>query len=266
MKRAVAAVWLLAVPAAWAEENPKDILTSERWKGLAGNSSVYTFAADGSGTIEYSSGGGVETEWVLAGNSLTVSYELYGKRTINYELMQENEIYQLVDAEGNMLLRESDVQALAAQGGGVDAYAAAFGEKLTLGFADMTLTQPSVTSVIETQERGMHTSSASGTKFFCIVADVENLSGRALQLNNIRSEFTFDNAYTYSGGVWATYGDMLSTKLDPLCSGKLYLTAQIPDELAGILTERFQLFYFFKNRRFCHVLILLTVQTLCFWY
>lgn len=226
---------LLLLPAAVLGEEaqtPEQILLSGGWKGMAADSSIYRFYPGGTGSMEFSAGGGLDTTWRLDGNQLTVEYEFYGKHAFTYALEQKDGYNVLNYDNGNgYFFRESDLEKVLAEGHGqLETYPIQFNETLTLGFADITFQAPQITSIISSAN-GTFIPAAEGTQYFCIVGRITNRSSRALPVSNMSVEFTFDDNYTFTGGTPMDQAGSLSTELPPVSDGILYLYAQIPDTL-----------------------------------
>lgn len=215
-----------------ATQTPEQIIVSENWKGLSADSSTFSFSQDGTGSLTYSNGGGLDTTWQLNASQLTVSYELYGKRSVTYTFEQKDGYYVLsVPDNGGYLVRESDLDTLLSEGrSDIETYPVQFDEKLMLGFADITFNTAQVTSTISSKN-GSYMPAAEGTQYFCVVGKISNGSSRALPVNNMSVEFTFDDAYTFSGAVTMDQAGELTSQLPPVSDGILYLYAQIPDNL-----------------------------------
>lgn len=233
---------LIAIPVAraFAEESDIEALTVEKWI----NSTNISFVVHEDGTMDYYAGTlHLSGNWTYNAPIFVFSYELYGSRTLTLTLNNIDGYWMLTNEEGALFMHESEfASAQKAANVGVSGYALKMGEKVELPFVSFTIETSELANLVGGENA--YFPAAEGYKLFVLKGTIENQFGGELKVGTMRSQFIFNDQYTYSGEVrlYTTAG--LSSLLQPMTSAELYIYAQIPDAMVDQLTKADVLFSF----------------------
>ncbi|MBE5801671.1 MAG: hypothetical protein E7319_05215 [Clostridiales bacterium] len=227
----------------------QDVLFTEKWTGLSAGSSLFVFNPDGTGKLEINGGDDLDTVWSVAGDQVTVEYNLYGQRSFTYTFKQENGVYALTTADGGMLVRVSDCERLLAESrASLNAYPVAKGEQINLGFVSMSVDSSVVLRKLQgSSGSGIFMQPVKGNKLFVAKGTMSNLGGSEINIWNIKAEITLDDAYTYSARCYVEVGGDLQTELSAQNTGEINIFAEIPDAIAESYTTA-KVYFAFNDR------------------
>ncbi|MBQ3423568.1 MAG: peptidoglycan-binding protein, partial [Clostridia bacterium] len=204
-----------------------------------------TLKGDGNALIEYTNSS-VEGTWSFEDPHLVVSYQLYGDRTLEYDLARKEGWWTLSNADGGLMLRSAEYEkAMAAASEAVDAYRMEAGEEIVLPFVRFTLNDAALVDTVGSESHWVD--AAQGCRFFCVKGTVENLYNEELEFARARAQFTFNGNYLFSGNVRLLTEETLKTKLSPMGKGELFIYASVPEEMARSLRSASVLFAFNEN-------------------
>ena len=220
-------------------EQAINILTSESWSEAKTDSNHYIFNPDGTGKMDLGSSFSIDTTWTFEGDLLTLRYNFYGERMLLCTLTEVDGMYQLRYGESSFLVREQDAQTLiAAARSEINAYAAAVGEPIALGFTNLTF-ENAMTSrkVIGPSKSGSTLPDKPGYTYLTVLGTIKNNTTSQISMRNLRAEIMLDDAYIYPATVMAELGEKLSYDMSAQATGKLYISAELPVDIAESFTS-----------------------------
>ena len=229
-----------------------ELLTSEPWLEAFAPDDKVTFNNDGTALNEYMSNG--------QPHSTTYKWEATGNTTFNlfvmsYEIGERNgvTVFNSTYDRTKFFVRESEYEkAVAVLPTPVPTPTPTPQPTPTpdrsrlLSLEDMietkdfrlTIERACLTSVLvyETEERTDTRKAKEGMQFFTLIGSFNNIGGKELRINNIKTEMILDDKYSYSGSGLIGISDCLTYSIPPVASGLMYLYAEIPDAVAKSFT------------------------------
>ncbi len=235
-------LFCLATGSVMAEDDPKTILTKEKWKSLS--DSTLTLNADGTGILD--GGMAIEGTWEYNDPQMVFSYELYGSRTFELKLESKDGIWQLTNEEGAMFAWESITDEIIKKSAQeTTGYDLQMNEAVTLPFVTFTLEKAELVDMVGGKE--IYRPASEGYKFFTLHGTIENTYKGSLNIGNLVSIFTFNGEFNYSGTVNIYTGAVGNSELDPKTKAELDIYANIPNEMAESIENCSVLFSFNDN-------------------
>ena len=230
------------LPASAEEPAWADILTGRRWISDGGNS--LTLNADGTGVFD--NGMPIDGAWSLLGTSVTFSYQLYGARSFTLVINELDGDYLLISPEGTAFYSEELwARKQADQAANSRAYPLAWDEEVRVGFASMKLSGFQACRELRSPSGvGLLEKDTPGSKYLTATGTISNQGGASVNRYAISVQVVVDGQYTYDGLAMFENNGSLDMKLPAAASGKLYLYAQVPDEIALSFREAKVLFGF----------------------
>lgn len=230
----------VALPSVSEETSFQDILTSCRW--VNENSSTLTLNADGTGV--YDNGMPIDGSWTLLGTEVTFSYQLYGARRFTLMIQEEEGNYTLISPEEIVFYPEERWNQMQAENTN-HAYVLAWNEEIQLGYTEMKLTDfQSYRELRSPNGVGLLEKDTPGNKYLTAIGTISNKTGTSINWHALRMQLIVDGKYTYDGNVMFEYNGSLVMSLPAAASGRLYLYAAVPDEIAQSFREAVLLFGF----------------------
>jgi len=220
-------VLMMMSPVNSIAEEETQVLTSDEWKSTSG----ITLILDTSGAATIvNSQMSMDGTWVLNNTVLTITYELYGTRTMELTLSQQDDLWMLTNADGALFLRKSEYDVVQSEANrGLEGYKLSFGEEVVLPFIKFTVEKAELVDTIGGEKAWYP--SPEGMRFFRIKAEVENTYGGELEMGRLRSQFVFNGEYTYTGDVRMYTTSGMSLTLSPKSKAELSIYATIPDAM-----------------------------------
>lgn len=180
---------LLLTPVFVSAQSATDQLISAKW--TYENASI-EFKADRSGVFVNNSGKVFDMIWSAQGDQIQFEYQFYGKRSELLTLAQSGEQWTLTDDDGNVYSQSGSAAAEKN-----NAYTAAFGEELDLGFAKITFQRVQLMKQMHgSGPNSPYTIAADNSRYFALVGTITNTSSRTLNVSQVFAEIKLDQ-YIY---------------------------------------------------------------------
>lgn len=115
----------------------------------------------------------------------------------------------------------------------------ALGEPLEAGGAIVTLERAETLGAITSIKKGegICLNAPEGCKYLVLTGTVKNIGGEEIDADNLIGQVRIDGKYTYTLEKLVIQGLLFKTVLPPLATGRLFLYAEIPAELADSFSE-----------------------------
>lgn len=232
----VAALVMAALPycAAFGGSSPiEDILLSEDWVNVGGTGVPLHFEIGGTGKLITGDGGDIGVFWASAGKQITIIHDYPGAISYSYILQQQNGLYVLASSSGGRLIRTSDYIRLNDESSSfMNTHAVQFGEKVELGFADLSFDSTLITNRLQgSSGKGYLVISQADKSYYVILASLTNCSDNTIHITNINGRILIDGEHVFPIRTEAEIDGMLTKELPAHCSGTLFLLAEIPNHI-----------------------------------
>lgn len=217
---------LLLLPVYALAQSATDQLTSSKW--TCEDASI-EFNADGSGVFVNHSGKSFDMAWTAQDNQVRFEYQFYGKRSETLTLAQAGGNWTLNDDDGNVFSQNGSAPVVQS-----NAYTAAFGEELDLGFAKVTFHRVQLMKQLHgSGQNSTYTTAANNSHYFALVGTITNTSSRTLNVSQVFGEIKL-NQYIYGVTAEADHNGQLEDSISPMSTGAFYIYSTIPDTLTKI--------------------------------
>ena len=228
------ALLMLAVCCAGLAEDAPDsgMIAGRTWVSVT--DARLTLNPDGTGRL-VNGELNLEGTWTLDAGKAIFSYELYGKRTLTLYLSRDDEGTEiLVNDEGATFYPEEKMAQLKAGAEAQsNAYTVAWGENINVGFTELSLTDFRVMREIRGESGvGFFEPENPDSKYLTAAGTISNKSGAALSRNAIAVSMRVDDRNNYNGKIYMEYNGSLVSDLPAAGSGRLFIYAMVPNEIA----------------------------------